>query len=106
MSSHASPLSPRRDNRGGPRPGADRKSQWPAGTVVKTMRFPTVLEDELHQYACQRMAALQCAQDKAAARQAAGPPPELKQVRMEKHPLPQGAEYGRWIFIRSCSTPL
>ena len=84
MPTHATSLRPPRDNRGGPRPGAGRKSQWPTGTAIKTMRFPAVLEDELRQYARKRMAELQRAQARADARQAAGPPPELKQVHMAK----------------------
>jgi hypothetical protein len=49
MPTNAISLRPPRDNRGGPRPGAGRKSQWPTGTAIKTMRFPAVLEDELCQ---------------------------------------------------------
>ena len=73
-----------RDKRGGRRPGAGRKSIWPSGVAIKTMRFPVVLEDELRQYAHQRMSELQRAHAREEARKAAGPPPELKQVRLEK----------------------
>lgn len=76
--------SPPQHNWGGRRPGAGRKSQWPAGTTIKTMRLPAVLEDELRQYAHQRIAELHHAQARTDARRAAGPPPELKQVRLEK----------------------
>jgi hypothetical protein len=48
------------------------------------MRFPAVLEDELRQYAHQRMAELQLTQARTKVRKAAGPPPELKQVGMKK----------------------
>ena len=36
---------------GGSRPGAGRKSQWPAGTTLKSMRLPASLEAELKQVA-------------------------------------------------------
>jgi len=84
MPNHTAPLRQARDNRGGSRPGAGRKSIWPTGTVIKTMRFPAVLEDELRQYAHQRTAALQRTHARTEGRKAAGLPPELKQVGMEQ----------------------
>jgi len=80
----SAPGRPSHDKRGGRRPGAGRKSIWPSGVAIKTMRFPAVLEDELRQYARQRLAELQRAQARAEARKAAEPPPELKHVRMAK----------------------
>ena len=82
MPTQATPLSPPRGQHGGSRPGAGRKSTWPSQTEMKTMRLPAVLEDELRQYARQRIAELQ--RDRAARRRAAGPPPRPEQVRMQK----------------------
>ena len=37
--------------RGGIRKGAGRKSKWPAGTELKTMRLPACLEKEIFEFA-------------------------------------------------------
>ena len=44
--------------RGGKRKGAGRKSKWPPGTELKTMRLPAGLEKELFEYAQKRIAEL------------------------------------------------
>ena len=41
--------------RGGKRPGAGRKSIWGEGVVLKTMRLPASLEDELKRYALEKI---------------------------------------------------
>lgn len=68
MPTDATRISPPRDSRGGPRPGSGRKSKWPKGTVIKTMRFPAMLEDELRQVAERRMAEIERAKAQAKVR--------------------------------------
>lgn len=40
---------------GGRRANAGRKAQWPKGTVLKTMRLPADLEDEIRQFALEKI---------------------------------------------------
>ena len=63
-------------------PGAGRKPTWPSGAAMKSMRLPAVLEEELRRYACQRLAEIK--RDQAGTRKADEPPPEFKQVHMQK----------------------
>ena len=42
-------------NWGGARKGSGRKSQWPVGTKLKTMRLPESLEEEVKQFALDRL---------------------------------------------------
>ena len=44
--------------RGGKRKGAGRKSKWPTGTELKTMRLPACLEKEIFEYAQKRIVEL------------------------------------------------
>ena len=84
MSSNGSAVVSRRQKQAGRRNGAGRKSKWPNGTPIKTMHLPAVLEEELRQYARQRMAEIKQTPVRANTRQADGPPPAFKQVYMQK----------------------
>ena len=82
MPSDGSALSSHRNKHGGCRPGAGRKPTWPSGATIKTMRLPAVLEEELRRYARQRLAEIK--RDQTGTRKADEPPPEFKQVHMQK----------------------